>query len=90
MTKLPRYDDIVTVDDWYNKRESRYSQRQRKNKTEGSSSSLAAEQTYSIFLGNDFRYKLLDEYPSLDKDSKLYKFLTNNSYLLKMILYLNP
>lgn len=83
MTKLPRYDDIVTVDDWYNKREESLQPKAKKIKTEGSSSSLAAEQTYSIFLGNDFRYKLLDEYPSLDKDSKLYKFLTNNSYLFK-------
>ena len=55
----------------------------KKIKTEGSSSSSTTEQTYSIFLGNDFRYKLLDEYPSLDKESKLYKFLTNNSYLFK-------
>ncbi|RCK58961.1 Protein mlo2 [Candida viswanathii] len=82
MTKLPRFDGIVTVDDWYNKREGSFQPKAKKTKTENGSPSRN-DASYSIFLGNDFRYKLLDDYESLDHDSKLYKFLCNNSYLFK-------
>lgn len=82
MTKLPRYEDIVTVEDWYDKREESLKPKAKKMKIEGTNLSTG-NHTYSIFLGNDFRYKLLDDYTSLDHESKLYKFLTNNSYLFK-------
>lgn len=82
MAKLPRYEDIVTVEDWYDKREESLKPKAKKIKIEGTNPSTR-NHTYSIFLGNDFRHKLLDEYTSLDHGSKLYKFLTNNSYLFK-------
>lgn len=57
----------------------------KKIKTEASSVTMGEfhNQEYSLFLSNDFRYKLMDNYESLDHESKLYKFLINNSFLFK-------
>ena len=56
-----------------------------KIKIEESSGKLGEfhNQEYSLFLSNDFRFKLTDNYESLDHESKLYKFLLNNSFLFK-------
>ncbi|KAL6454606.1 mlo2 Protein mlo2 [Candida maltosa Xu316] len=85
MAKLPRFDDTLTVEQWYQRREKLSEPKLKKIKTETTTNSTGElqDQEYSIFLGNDFRYKILDHFDELDKSSKLFEFLSNNSYLFK-------
>lgn len=85
LSKLPRFSNTSTVEDWYAKREKLLEPCFKKIKIEESSGKLGKfhNQEYSLFLSNDFRFKLIDNYETLDHESKLYKFLLNNSFLFK-------
>ncbi|KAG7665803.1 uncharacterized protein J8A68_000628 [[Candida] subhashii] len=83
-TKLAHFDTINTMHDW----ESKNAELEKKsNRTDDEpvvkrmKTEEPKQPQYSFFLANDFREKIIQLYESLNKESRLYEFLTNNNYL---------
>ncbi|KAI5954197.1 hypothetical protein KGF54_001972 [Candida jiufengensis] len=81
LDKLPRFEGINTVDEWYNLKQKEHKQDHKRIKTESSPSSTTQQEDYSIFLSNGFKDQIKTSLPNLKPNSKLSTFLKNNSYL---------
>ncbi|CAI5755836.1 unnamed protein product [Candida verbasci] len=78
--KLPRFEGIESIEEWNQLRQRTTEPKQKKIKTENKSQEPVKEM-YSIFLGSEFKEKIKSEFEKMDKSSKLYKFIENNSHL---------
>ncbi|KAI5962565.1 uncharacterized protein KGF55_003641 [Candida pseudojiufengensis] len=82
--KLPRFENINTVEDWYNLKQKEDQQDKKRIKTESSLQDQSPpSESFSIFLQNGFKDIIERTLPKLDQTSKLAQFLNNNSYLYK-------
>ncbi|KAI3404574.2 hypothetical protein KGF56_002619 [Candida oxycetoniae] len=79
--KLPRFEGVQTVEDWYKLSQNVNEPKPKKVKLENQEEKGKQGESFSIFLANDFKNKLKKALPSLEPSSKLKQFFDSNEYL---------
>lgn len=85
LCKLAHFDNIKTMDEWelQNEQLNNEDKPAVKRMKQSEETEFYKPPQYSFFLANDFREKIINLYESLNHESRLFEFLTNNEYLFR-------